>query len=105
MATEIERTKGHYEVQKTSYGEAYIWCPGCAVVECDCGEKLILTASESICRCGADHGALVPENTASRQPPDEAPHPWEAEYREWREKQEEYLRSESHHWLEWTVIE
>ena len=24
----IERTQGHYEVQETPYGEAYVWCPG-----------------------------------------------------------------------------
>ncbi len=105
MATVIERTEGHYQVQKTSYGQAYIWRPGCAVVECDCGERLVLTASESICPCGADHKHLLTENTASRRTPDEASHPWDAEYREWREKQAEYLRSESHHWSEWTVIE
>ena len=23
----IEGAEGHYEVQKTSYGEAYVWCP------------------------------------------------------------------------------
>jgi hypothetical protein len=105
MTTLIDRTEGHYEVRKTSYGQAYIWCPGYAVIECDCGERLVLTASEFICRCGLDHEALFTGNTVSQRAPDEASHPWDAEYREWRENQEEYLRSESHHWLEWTVIE
>ena len=30
MTTLIECTEGHYEVHKTSYGEAYVWCPGSA---------------------------------------------------------------------------
>jgi hypothetical protein len=105
MTTLVERTRGHYEVQRTSYGQAYIWCPECVVVECDCGERVVLTASESVCRCGADHGALAPGNGVSPRQADEVPHPWDAEYREWKQKQDEYLRSESHHWLEWTVIE
>jgi hypothetical protein len=105
MATIVERTEGHYEVQKTSYGEAYVWCPECVVVECDCGERLTLTASMTTCRCGADHAALVREEMASRRLPGEASHPWDDEYREWRKKQDEYLRAESHDWLEWRIIE
>jgi hypothetical protein len=61
------------------------------VVECDCGKTLILTASESVCWCGTDHVALVRETTAFGQPSDEALHPWDREYREWRD---DYLRSE-----------
>ena len=78
MTTVIEHTEGHYEVQRTSYGEAYVWCPECVVVECDRGEL------------GSSEGAL---------------HPWEAEYQEWRKKQDAFLRSESHDWLEWRLIE
>jgi len=54
------------------------------VVGCDCGEMLILTASKGVCGCGADHRALVRERRG-------APHPWDREYREW---QDEFLRSE-----------
>src|SRR3712207_8536979 len=43
----IECTEGHYEVQRTSYGEAYVWCPECVVVECDCGQRPVLSASRS----------------------------------------------------------
>jgi hypothetical protein len=35
------------------------------MVECDCRENLVLTASEAVCRCGADHTALVREERAS----------------------------------------
>ena len=32
----IECTVRHYEVQKTSYGEACAWCQGCVEVEQKC---------------------------------------------------------------------
>lgn len=101
MTTMIKRTEGHYEVQKTSYGEAYVWCPECVVVECDCGERPVLSASETVCGCGTDHAALVRGVLASRG----APHPWDAEYHEWRKKQDEYLVSEETYWLELSSLD
>jgi hypothetical protein len=105
MSTVIERTQGHYEVQETSYGEAFVWYPECVVVECDCGERPVLSASQSTCGCGADHAALIREELASRRSSEEGSHPWGDEYREWRKKQEEFLHSESHYWLEWRFME
>ena len=105
MTTVIERTKGHYEVHETSYGEAYVWCPECIMVECDCGERPVLSASLTTCGCGADHAVLVWEELASKRLSEEVSHPLDDEYREWRKKQEEFLHSESHYWLEWRVIE
>ena len=105
MTTMIECTEGHYEVQKTSYGEAYVWCPGCVVVECGCGERPVLSASETVCSCGSDHESLVSEELASRRSSGEAPHPWDEEYRKWRKEQDEYLRREYNDWLEWSVLE
>jgi hypothetical protein len=52
MTVVIDRTEGHYDVHKTSYGECYVWCHGCVVVECDCGERPVLSASEAVCSCG-----------------------------------------------------
>jgi len=59
MATIIERIESHYEAQKMPYGKAHVLYQECVMVECDCGERLVLTASEALCRCGADHTALV----------------------------------------------
>ena len=101
MTTMIERTEGHYEVQRSSYGEAYVWCPECVVVECDCGERPVLSASGTVCGCGADHAALIREVLASRG----APHPWDAEYHEWRKKQDEHLVSEETYWLELSSLD
>jgi hypothetical protein len=96
MATVIECTEGHYEMQKTSYGTAYVWCHEHAVVECECGERPVLSASETLCSCGTDHAALVRKVLDSQR----APHPLDAEYDEWRKKQDEYLVSEETYELE-----
>ena len=99
MTTVIECVEGHYEVEHTSYGRAYIWRPEHIVVECDCGERVVLSASETVCSCGVDHVALVREELVSQKVSDEAPHPWEAEYQEWRRKNA-YLLSEETYQLE-----
>lgn len=73
MTAVIDSTEGHYEVHKTSYGEDYVWCHGCVVVECDCGERSVLSASETVCGCGTDHAALVNEVLSSQR----ESHPWD----------------------------
>ena len=105
MTTMIEHVQGHYEVQRTSYGEAYVWFPEYVVVECDCGQSPVLTASETVCHCGTDHAALVRNELASHRMSDGASHPWDAEYDQWRRKQDEYLVSEETYWLELRSID
>jgi hypothetical protein len=96
MTAVIECTEGHYEVYEIPYGKDYVWCHGCVVVECDCGERPVLSASETVCRCGTDHAALVNEMLSSQS----ALHPWDAEYHEWLRKKDEYLLSEEPYELE-----
>jgi hypothetical protein len=96
MTTIVECNEGHYDVQKTSYGEAYVWCPESVVVECDCGQRLALTVSDTVCGCGADHASLVREALAHQR----AQHPWESDYHEWRDNQGELLLSEETYRLE-----
>ena len=105
MTTVIERIEGYYEVEHASYGHAYIWRPEHVVVECECGERVVLTTSETVCGCGEDHAALVREELASRKVSEEAAHPWEAEYQEWRRKQKEYLVSEETYQLELNAVD
>ena len=105
MTTVIERNEGHYKVHKLPYGIDYVWCPRCVFVECDCGERLVLSASLTTCGCGADHAALVREELASRRPSEEVSHPLEDEYREWRNKHDEFLHSEFYDWAEWRALE
>ena len=76
MATIAERTEGHYEAYKIPYGQTYVWCPGCVVIECDCGERLKLTSSMTKCRCGADYTALIQRELAVERLGDETLHPW-----------------------------
>jgi len=64
-----------------------------------------LTASEAVCRCGADHAILVREELDTRLPSDRSSHPWDAEYHEWRKAHDEHLRAEHHEWMEWRIIE
>ena len=99
MTTVIKCIEGHYEVEETSYGQSYVWRPQHVVVECDCGERLVLSASETVCSCGVDHAAMVREELASRKMSEEAPHPWEVEYQEWRGKNA-YRLSEENYQLE-----
>jgi hypothetical protein len=73
----IERTEGHYDVEEVQFGTVYRWCPECVVVECDCGERLTLTPSQSTCpECAVNHGPIVREELAARQLEDELAHPW-----------------------------
>jgi hypothetical protein len=105
MPTVIECIEGHYKVQKTSYGESYVWCHEHVVVECDCGQRLVLSASTTVCGCGVEHASLVREELASRRSSEECNCPWEAEYQEWRKKQDEFLRSEYNYWLELNAVD
>jgi hypothetical protein len=49
-----------------SYGEAYVWCPESVVVECDRGERPVLSIAETLCRSGIDHEVSVKEKLPSR---------------------------------------
>jgi len=81
----IERhIEAHYEVQDVQMGKVYRWCPESVVLKCECGEKLVLTASSStICgECGADHEAIVEEALESRSGAEV--------YRPWRSRRPYY---------------
>ncbi len=105
MSTVVESTRGHYERKEEPCGESYVWCPERVVVECGCGERAVLSPSRAVCDCGADHAALVAEELDSRRMPYAALHPWRDEHREWWEKQDDYLRSESQYWRELRAVE
>lgn len=104
MATVIRQAEGHYEVEEVPYGKDFNWCPDCVIVQCDCGERLELTASETLCGCGADHASLVEEELHSRKRTGEDPR-LEQEHRRWSSEQDEYLRSEDDYWREIEILE
>jgi hypothetical protein len=58
----IERVKAHYEVREETLGTVYRWCPESVVVECNCGERLTLTAARTTCGlCEANHTPITEE--------------------------------------------
>jgi hypothetical protein len=76
----IERAKAHYEVLEVELGLVYRWCPESVVIECNCGERLTLTASRTTCGvCGAEHASIAQEVLEVR-PEDKADHPWRSWY-------------------------
>ena len=107
----IERTEGRYESHEEYQGVAYVWRPRRVVVECECGERVALNATtESTCWCcGENHADLIEEEEPTSRRPSERIYrrldPLDRECREWREKQEEYLRSEEYYRLELSAID
>jgi hypothetical protein len=72
----IEHAKAHYEVLEVELGLVYRWCPESVVIECNCGERLTLTASRTTCGvCGAEHASIAQEVLEVR-PEDKGDHPW-----------------------------
>lgn len=74
--TTVESVGGRYEVQEVEFGWVYKWVPERVILECDCGETLTLTSSETVCGCGLDHGSVIREQLGGRRLGDEALHPW-----------------------------
>jgi hypothetical protein len=78
----IERVAEHYDVQEMEFGRSYRWCPECAVVECDCGQRMTLKMLEIIgsgviCECGAELSASIREEVViDLLDEDTAIHPW-----------------------------
>jgi hypothetical protein len=76
----IERVEAHYEAREVPFGKVYEWHPAHLVLECDCGEELILTATSTITtcgQCGADFGAFVHDlKERAGRLPDTLTHPW-----------------------------
>ena len=77
MAEVTERVDARYEVQDVECGKVYKWCPERMVVECQCGQKLSLTASTTSCvECGSDHVLAVKAASTDRLQSDQTLHPW-----------------------------
>src|SRR5919206_4683959 len=78
----IERVEARYEAREVPFGKVYEWHPAHLVLECDCGEQLILTATSTITtcyRCGADldvEGFVEDLKEREGRLPDRLTHPW-----------------------------
>jgi hypothetical protein len=83
MAQIIERVQARYESREMPFGKVYEWHPARVALECDCGEKVTLSATSSsstppTCgRCGADLGSFVRDiREREGRLPDTLTHPW-----------------------------
>ena len=79
MAKIIKDLEAHYETHEVPFGRSYEWHPEHIIVECDCGERLTLTATSTttVCRCGTDHGAIIRDiQEREGRLPDKTTHPW-----------------------------
>jgi hypothetical protein len=78
LAKVIERDRAHYDVQEVEFGKVYKWRPKSVLIECECGERVALTLSKTLCEeCGAEYTMLVRENLIDRRlREDERLHPW-----------------------------
>ena len=71
-----ERIEEPYETQEVPFGKVYAWRPGRVMIECDCGERLTLTGSTTVCACGVDLTSTLRETLSAKQSRDEDLHPW-----------------------------
>ena len=73
----IERAAGRYDVEDVEFGRVYKWHPTSILVECECGERSILTSSTTTCECGMDYAADIQEELSVQPPKEETVrHPW-----------------------------
>jgi len=93
MVQIIERVEAHYESREMPFGKVYVWNPTSVALECDCGEKVTLSATRTTTtcgRCGADLGTLVHDlREREGRLADNLTHPWFYDARE-REQQHEH---------------
>jgi hypothetical protein len=75
----IERVEARYETREVPFGKVYEWHPAYLAIECDCGERLIITATSTTtgCPCGARLGGLVHYvQEYGDHLPERLTHPW-----------------------------
>jgi hypothetical protein len=85
MVQIVERVQAHYEAREIPFGKTYEWRPEYVAIECECGEKVTLSATTiTTCgRCGADLGTFVRDiREHEGHLPDKLTHPWSYDAKE-----------------------
>ena len=86
MVQILERVQAHYESREMPFGKVYEWHPPALALECECGEKVTLSATSTTTtcsRCGADLGTFVYEiREREGRLPDKLIRPWFYDARE-----------------------
>ena len=76
----VGRFELRYEAREVPFGKVYEWHPAHVALECDCGERLMLTATSTTTacgRCGADLGGFVHDlRERAGRLPNRLTHPW-----------------------------
>ena len=96
----VERSEARYETYEVPFGKSYKWQPAHIVLQCSCGEKVILTKASSatviICRrCGAEHTGFVQDALEQEEEvrlPDTHSHPW---LHDAQDRAQQHLRDEA----------
>jgi hypothetical protein len=100
----IECVQAHYEAREVPFGKVYEWHPACVTLECECGEKLTLSATNTITtcgRCGAELATFVHDiREREGSLPDRLTHPWfhDAKERAHQHQQDEAAYPEGSPW-------
>jgi hypothetical protein len=94
MVQILERLQAHYESREMPFATVYEWHPASVALECECSEKVTLSATSSTTTtcsgCGADLGTFVNEiREREGRLPDKLTHPWFYDARE-RAQQHEH---------------
>ena len=81
MVQILERDEAHYENREVPFGKVYEWHPALVALECECGEKVTLSATSSTTStcsgCGAELGTFVHDiREREGSLPDNLTHPW-----------------------------
>jgi hypothetical protein len=100
----IEHVQAHYEAREVPFGKIYEWHPAYVTLECECGEKVTLSATSTTTtrgQCDADLGGFardLQEREGLR--PDKLTHPWfyDAKERTQQHQQDEAAYPEGSPW-------
>jgi len=100
----IKRVQAHYEGREVPFGKTYEWHPACVAIECECDEKVTLSATSTITtcpQCGADLGTFVHDiREREGRVPDKLTHPWfyDAKERAHQHQEDEAAYPEGSSW-------
>ena len=98
MTQILQRVQARYERHEMPFGNLYRWHPAAVALECDCGEKVTLSATSpaTTCRrCGADLGTFVRDiKEREGRLPEKLTHPW---FYDARERAQQHERDEAAH--------
>ena len=104
MVQILERVQAHYENREMPFGKVYAWHTASVTLECDCGEKVTLSATSTTTtcgRCGADLDTFVHDiREREGRLPDKLTHPWfyDARERSQQHKHDEAAYPEGSRW-------